>query len=122
MTKTNKQFKILSLFLKCTFKNTIITLTDLPKNQVLYTTSSKSFPLKMKRKNNAYVLQQISLQLLQHINNHNTKFLIVYTKGVGYGKYTIPRNLIQKNIKILALKDCTSVPFNGCRPKKRKRK
>lgn len=123
-----KNFKIsnritkISLYIKCTLKNTLITLVN-DQQKVIYQTSSKSYPIKIKRKNNAYVLQKISLNILKILKNYNKKKIKVkiYINGIGAGRYNIIKHLIKK-VRVCYIKDLTNLPFNGCRPKKQKRR
>ena len=116
------QKKTASIYIKCTLKNTLISVTDFDHN-LLYQTSSKSYKAKMKRKNNAYVLHQLALEIINELKKSNIKkkYLRIYIKGVGAGRYNIIKHLKRK-FKILLIEDRTNVPFNGCRPKKIKRK
>lgn len=108
------------IYIKCTLKNTLITVTN-SKKQPLFQKSSKSYDLKIKRKNNPYVLNKITFEIIEILKSLKYKQLGIYIKGVGAGRYNILKHLVKK-FKIILIKDKTSIPFNGCRVKKKKRK
>jgi len=108
------------VYIKCTFKNTLITLSDSTKKS-FFQISSKSYDIKTKRKNNTYVLNQIAIKINTLLRNLNYKFLAISIEGIGPGRYLLLNHLV-KNMEIIYIKDNSKVPFNGCRPKKKKRK
>lgn len=108
------------IYINCTFKNTLITVTN-SKREPLFQKSSRSYDLKIKRKNNPYILYQITSQIAVSLKKLKYKQLAIYIKGVGSGRYNILKHLI-KRFKIIIIQDNTHTPFNGCRPKKKKRK
>lgn len=108
------------LYITCTFKNTLLTLTN-STNQTLGQYSSRSYPLKVKRKNNPYILQQMTNQIINQLKSLNYRYLSIVFKGIGMGRYHVLKHL-KKKIKIFMIQDQTRVPFNGCRLPKPKRK
>jgi small subunit ribosomal protein S11 len=42
-------------------------------------------------------------------------------KGPGAGRETAIRTLASLGIEVLSIRDVTPVPYNGCRPPKRRR-
>lgn len=115
---TQKSFLI---YIKCTLKNTHITLTHPQTGKILLQTSSRSYPLKIKKKNNVYILQKISQQVIDQLKLLQCKNIKIIIKGIGRGRYNIVKHLFQK-FNIVSIKDQTPVPFNGCRPPKIKRR
>ena len=110
------------IFIKCTFKNTLITATDL-KGKTLFQKSSKSYDIKTKRKNNPYVLYKISYEIIKKLKQKKLgyKSLIICIQGIGNGRYNTIKHFT-KFFKIIGIKDQTYLPFNGCRSKKQKRR
>lgn len=120
--KKKKNLLVLAkLHIKCTFKNTIISLTK-NTGEVLKQWSTKSLKKTKFKKNTPYNVQLIVYKINKYIQLKKIKKLNVYLKGTGLGRYNILRNLKKKKIKIISIFDTTSIPFNGCRIKKMKRR
>ena len=45
----------------------------------------------------------------------------VWVKGPGSGREAAVRSLKAEGLEVTRIKDCTAIPHNGCRPKKRRR-
>lgn len=118
--RQKKKQKIACIYITCTLKNTLITVTDLQR-QTISQYSSRSYPDKVKRKNNPYILQQISNQITKQLISMRYNRVFILLKGVGLGRYHILKH-VRKKIKILRVHDKTNTPFNGCRLQKPKRK
>jgi small subunit ribosomal protein S11 len=110
-----------NLFIKCSTKNTLFTLTD-KNGKTLLQKSTKGSKLKDFKKNTSFTVQTISKDIGKHMNLLNIKFLKCYIKGVSLGRYNFLKILKNYGIKIKYIKDITPTPFNGCRPKKKKRR
>lgn len=117
----------MNLYINCNLTNTLITVTNLD-NKVIYQISSKSSKLKAKKKNNPYILRNIS-SILNKLILKNQKLgaktkrlpIQLFLKGFGIGRYHILKNF-SRRIKIKLIEDRTFLPFNGCRPSKKKRR
>lgn len=118
--KKLKTDSIAFIYIKCTLKNTLITVTN-SKKEPLFQKSSRSYNLKIKRKNNPYILNKITMEIVKTLKQLRYKKLGIYINGIGSGRYNILKHLVRK-FRILIIEDRTSVPFNGCRAKKKKRK
>jgi small subunit ribosomal protein S11 len=121
INKTLKRKQIcIGMYITCTYKNTLITLTR-PDNEVFFSLSSRGYPAKMKRKNNAFVLHKMTLKVITLLKKRRSLNIRIFIKGVGQGRYNIIKHLARK-AKIWSISDITAIPFNGCRPKKQKRR
>jgi small subunit ribosomal protein S11 len=52
---------------------------------------------------------------------HGMKQVEVYVKGPGTGRESAIRAIQAAGLEIVAIKDVTPIPHNGCRPPKRRR-
>ncbi|MGO1612884.1 MAG: 30S ribosomal protein S11, partial [Brevibacterium aurantiacum] len=52
---------------------------------------------------------------------HGLKKVDVFVKGPGSGRETAIRSLQAAGLELGTIQDVTPVPFNGCRPTKRRR-
>jgi small subunit ribosomal protein S11 len=120
--KKNKNFLILgNLHVKSNFKNTIISLTKNNGN-VLKQWSTKSLKKTKFKKNTPYNVQLIIYKINKYIQLKKIQKLNIHLSGTGLGRYNILKNLKKRKIKVGTIFDKTSIPFNGCRQKKMKRR
>lgn len=112
---------LLNLHIKCTLKNTIICLTKKNGN-LLKQWSTKSLKKTKFKKNTPYNVQLIIHKINKYIKIKKIKKINIYIKGTGLGRFNILKNLKKKNLKIGYIFDKTSIPFNGCKIKKIKRR
>ena len=52
---------------------------------------------------------------------HGLRKISVFVKGPGPGKETAIRSLQATGLEVSSIQDCTPIPHNGCRPRKRRR-
>ena len=52
---------------------------------------------------------------------NNTIVSITDPQGTGSGRETAIRSLQAAGLEVASIQDCTPIPHNGCRPKKRRR-
>jgi small subunit ribosomal protein S11 len=121
ITKPKNTIFIAHLYVKCSLKNTIISLTKNNGN-VLKQWSTKSLKKTKFKKNTPYNVQFITYQMNQFIKIKKIQRLNIHFNGTGLGRYNVLKNLNKKNLKIGYLFDQTAIPFNGCRQKKMKRR
>lgn len=119
--KKKKSLVLVNLYVKCTLKNTIISLTK-NTGELLKQWSTKSLKKTKFKKNTPYNVQLIVYKINKYIKLKKIKKLNIFLKGSGFGRYNILKNLKKKDVKIRSLSDKTSIPFNGCRQKKKKRR
>lgn len=125
--KNNITPQLIAIHITSTIKNTLVTMTKLgPDNKVFFQISSRGYPIKMRKKNNAYILQKMSMQIIAQVKKLKKARAHIFIKGVGQGRYNVVKYLSSKNLskklKIISINDRTPIPFNGCRPKKQKRR
>jgi len=107
-------------FVKATFNNTIISITDDSGNVIAWSSAgSKGF--KGSRKSTPYAAQIAADTAATKALEHGMKILSVEVKGPGSGRETALRALQAKGFKITSIKDTTPLPHNGSRPPKRRR-
>jgi small subunit ribosomal protein S11 len=105
--------------IKATFNNTILTITD-QDGKVAAWTSGGSVGFKGSRKSTPYAAQVAAEQAARKAGEMGIRKLDVIVRGSGSGRETAIRTLQNMGIEITGIKDVTPIPFNGCRPKKRK--
>jgi small subunit ribosomal protein S11 len=107
--------------IQASFNNTIITITDKQGNTLAwsapgivgYSGSKKSTPFAAQ-----IAATDAAARKAKEIG---LKEVDVYVKGPGFGRESAIRALQASGLTITSIKDVTSMPHNGCRPKKKRR-
>jgi small subunit ribosomal protein S11 len=107
-------------FIKSTFNNTLVTLTD-PNGNVLSFASSGGSGFKGSRKGTPFAAQMASENAARRAQEHGLQQIEVYVKGAGSGREAAIRALQGAGLTVTAIRDVTPIPHNGCRPPKRRR-
>ena len=103
-----------------TFNNTIITISD-PDGNVLSWSSSGSKGFKGSRKGTPYAAQIAAQDAASKAREHGVRKVKIKVKGPGAGRESAIRGLQTAGIDVVAIRDVTPIPHNGCRaPKKRR--
>jgi small subunit ribosomal protein S11 len=103
------------------FNNTQITITD-TDGRVICSSSSGAIGFKGSRKGTPYAAQQASLSAAGTARDqYGMKSVEVRVKGPGSGRESAVRALAAAGLHIVAIRDVTPIPHNGCRPPKRRR-
>ena len=103
-----------------TFNNTLVSITDMQGNIIGWSSSGK-VGFKGSRKSTAFAAQQVAQDAARQAMSHGMKEVEVRVKGPGSGRESAIRALQAVGLEISTIKDCTPVPHNGCRPRKKRR-
>ena len=103
-----------------TFNNTLVSITDM-QGHVIGWSSAGRVGFKGSRKSTAYAAQQVAQDAARQAMSHGMKEIEVRVKGPGSGRESAIRALQAIGLEITTIKDCTPVPHNGCRPRKKRR-
>tara|TARA_Y100001970_G_scaffold144217_1_gene177124 strand:- start:932 stop:1381 length:450 start_codon:yes stop_codon:yes gene_type:complete len=107
-------------FVKSTFNNTIISISDEHGNVVAWSSAGlKGF--KGSRKSTPYAAQVAADDAGEKAYEQGLRNLVVQVKGPGSGRETALRALQSRGFKIISIKDTTPMPHNGARPPKKRR-
>jgi len=102
------------------FNNTIITISDENGNALAWSSAGlKGF--KGSRKSTPFAAQIAAEDVGNKVKEYGIKSLKVQVSGPGSGRESALRSLQSVGYIISSIKDVTSVPHNGCRPRKRRR-
>jgi small subunit ribosomal protein S11 len=102
------------------FNNTIVTITDTSGNVITWSSSgSKGF--KGSRKSTPFASQLAAEAAAKKSMENGMRQVEVYVKGPGTGRESAIRAIQAAGLEIVAIKDVTPIPHNGCRPPKRRR-
>lgn len=106
--------------IKSTFNNTIITLTDNYGNVISWATAGR-IGFKGARKNTPFAAQLAAQTAAKEAMDLGLRKVSVMVKGPGSGREAAIRSLQAAGLEVIAIRDVTPIPHNGCRPPKRRR-
>ncbi len=107
-------------YVKASYNNTIITLTDQNGN-VLSWSSAGQCGFKGPKKATPYAATVIVKDAYEKAKKHGLKEVAVFVRGIGGGRESSIRSLNANGLAITLIKDMTPIPHNGCRAKKPRR-
>ncbi len=102
------------------FNNTMITITDAQGNTIAWS-SAGTMGFKGSRKSTPYAAQMAAEDVAKKAQEHGMKTLEVEVRGPGSGRESALRALQAAGFVVTTIRDVTSIPHNGCRPRKRRR-
>ena len=118
--KEKKNVSVGQAYIKSTFNNTIISITD-PTGAVISWSSSGQVGFKGSRKSTPYAASMAAEAAARKAQEHGLKKVDVFVKGPGSGRETAIRSLQAAGLEVGAISDVTPAPHNGCRPTKPRR-
>jgi len=102
------------------YNNTIIILADNFGN-VLAQKSAGAIGFKGSKKSTPFAASKVAEMLGQIAIKLGIRRIAVDVKGVGSGRESALRSIANQGFDIVAIKDKTPIPHNGCRAKKPRR-
>jgi small subunit ribosomal protein S11 len=107
-------------YVKATFNNVIVTITDQYGNTISWASAGK-MGFKGSRKNTPYAAQKAGEDAAQEAYDLGLRRVDVYVKGPGSGREGAIRAMSEVGLEVATIRDVTPLPHNGCRPPKRRR-
>lgn len=108
------------VFIQSTFNNTIVTITDGEGNSFGWA-SAGTVGFKGTKKGTPFAAQVAASNVARRAAEAGMRKVDIFVKGPGSGRETAIRAISGSGLEVGAIRDVTSVPHNGCRPKKRRR-
>lgn len=118
--KTKRQVPSGRAYIKSSFNNTIVTITD-PGGNVLCWASGGTNDFSGSKKGTPFAAQLAAQSAARRAMEFGMQRVDVFIKGPGSGRETALRALQAAGLEVRQIKDITATPHNGCRPKKRRR-
>jgi len=106
--------------IKATFNNIIISITN-SQGHVISWASAGKMGFKGSKKNTPYAGQMAAQDCAQKAYDLGLRKVEVFVKGPGSGRESAIRTIQNTGIEVIAIRDVTPLPHNGCRPPKRRR-
>ncbi|MDD4106479.1 MAG: 30S ribosomal protein S11 [Candidatus Shapirobacteria bacterium] len=118
--KTFKNIAEGRLYVKSTFNNTLVSVTD-SKGKVISWSSAGNCGFKGSRKSTPYAASTAVEKALEEAKKHGIKKIDVYLKGPGVGHDATLRFLRSKrDFDVDKISDITPIAHNGPRPPKQR--
>ena len=109
------------VYIKATFNNTIMTITDAQGNAIGWS-STGVHGFKGSRKSTPFAARVAADDALKKAVESGMKSVDVFVKGPGSGRESALRAISAiEDMRITSINDITPVPHNGCRPPKKRR-
>jgi small subunit ribosomal protein S11 len=107
-------------FVKASFNNTLITLTDKFGNAITWA-SAGGMGFKGSRKSTPFAATQAATKAAEDAMAMGLVSIEVRVKGPGGGREAAVRALRAAGLNVTTIMDVTPIPHNGCRPPKKRR-
>jgi small subunit ribosomal protein S11 len=108
------------VFVRATFNNTLVSVSDMKGNVVAWSTAGRS-GFKGSRKSTAFAATMAAQDAARQALGHGMQEVEVHVQGPGSGRESAIRAIQAAGLNITCIRDITPVPHNGCRPPKRRR-
>jgi len=108
------------IYIHVSYNNTFITVTD-EKGDVLTWSSAGSLGFKGPKKATPYAASKVAETIIEKIKKNDFAEVEVFVTGIGSGRESAVRSLVNHGLNIISIKDTTPIPHNGPRPKKVRR-
>src|SRR6187549_111371 len=118
--KVRRNVTLAVVHIKATFNNTVVTITD-TKGDVLCWASAGTTGFKGSRKSTPFAGQCAAQQAAEKAAKYGVRELEVKVKGPGSGRESAITALQSAGMSVKSIEDCTPIPHNGCRPRKKRR-
>ena len=120
VAKKSKKVSEGRVYINASYNNTVITVTDNSGN-VLAWGSAGSLGFSGPKKATPFASSKVIAAIAEKIKATGPNTVSIIVKGVGSGRDSAIRSLINQGFDILSIKDVTPVPHNGPRPVKTRR-
>ena len=108
------------VFIKATFNNTIVTITDMEGNTVVWGSAGKA-GFKGSKKSTPFAATVAAEQAAREALSLGMKRVHVRVQGPGSGRESAIQALQSSGLQVRSIRDVTPIPHNGCRPPKKRR-
>ena len=105
---------------KASFNNTQVTITDV-NGETLAWDSAGTVGFQGARKSTPFAATRAAENCAAKAKKYGLQEVEVRVKGPGSGRESAIRALQGIGLEISTIKDCTPIPHNGCRPRKKRR-
>jgi small subunit ribosomal protein S11 len=115
--KARKKITRGRIYIKTTYNNTILTVTDDEGNVVFWSTAGH-VGFKGTKKGTPFAATKVAEVVSNVLEKTGVKEVSVFVKGIGQGREAAVRALANRGVNITSIKDVTPIPHNGPKPPK----
>ena len=108
------------IYINASFNNTVITVTDMSGNVIAWATAG-ALGFSGPKKATPFASSKVIAAISEKLKNSGPKDVEIIVKGVGSGRDSALRSIVNQGFNILSIKDATPIPHNGPRPPKVRR-
>jgi small subunit ribosomal protein S11 len=108
------------VYIKATFNNTVVTITD-TNGETLSWASAGCVGFKGARKSTPFAAGRAADRAATEAKKSGLQEVEVRVKGPGAGREQAILNLQHAGLRVSSIEDVTPLPHNGCRPPKKRR-
>ncbi|MBP6342309.1 MAG: 30S ribosomal protein S11 [Candidatus Omnitrophica bacterium] len=102
------------------FNNTMITISDKQGNTIVWS-SPGLVGFSGSKKSTPFAAQVAASDAAKRAKEVGLLSVDVLVKGPGSGRESAIRALQAAGLQVTSIRDCTPIPHNGCRPRKKRR-
>lgn len=118
--RKSKRIESGRIYVNSSYNNTVVTFTDLGGNVLGWATAG-ALGFSGPKKATPFAATKVVAVIAEKAKNIGMKDIEVVLKGVGGGRDSAVRSLINHGFNISSLKDATPIPHNGPKPRKVRR-
>ena len=107
-------------FIRASFNNTQVSITDARGGVIAWSSAGRA-GFKGSRKCTAFAATMVAQDAARQAVAKGMHEAEVRIEGAGAGRESAVRAIQSAGIHVSLIKDCTPIPHNGCRPRKRRR-
>ena len=115
-----KNIAVGAAHIKSTFNNTIISITD-PQGNVIAWQSAGTVGFKGSRKSTPFAAQMAAEACAKVAMEHGLRKVSVFVRSPAPAARPRSAPCRPQGWRSASIQDCTPIPHNGCRPRKRRR-
>ena len=108
------------IYIKATYNNTLITVTD-DQGNVLAWASAGALAFSGPKKSTPFAASKVVATIAEKVKKSGLTDVGVFVNGFGGGRDSAIRSLINHGFNILSITDVTPIPHNGPKPRKIRR-
>lgn len=118
--KKKKAFEKGRVYIRASYNNTFITVTDENGNVLAWMTAG-TLGFKGPKKSTPFAASKVAEAISEKLSKTGPTDVEVFVRGIGAGRDSAIRTLSAKGFNITSIEDITPIPHNGPRPKKERR-
>ncbi len=107
-------------FIRATFNNTIVSIADARGGVVSWSSAGRA-GFKGSRKCTAFAATMVAQDAARQAVSKGMHEVEIRVQGAGAGRESAVRAIQSAGMHVTVIKDCTPIPHNGCRARKRRR-